>query len=559
MDFKKEIIKLLKKEIKGFDDKLLEVPPNPEMGDYALPCFTLSKIYKKDPKSIAKDLKNKIKPLSSIEKILNIGPYLNFFIDLKLKNKYILEKILKEKNKYGSHKKKKKKVMIEYSQANTHKAFHVGHLRGTSLGEALARILKFNGYQVIQSNYQGDTGAHVSKWLWYYKKYSNGTPPKGKEGQWLAKIYVNSVKKLKDKPELKEEVEKINYNLEHNKSKELKALWRRSRKWSLDELNRIYKELDAHFDHFFFEREMEKRGKEIVNQLLKDKIAKISDGATIVDLDKLGVWVLLRRDGTILYSAKDLALAEKKFNKFKIDNSVYVVGKAQALHFQQLFKVLHLMKFKQADNSFHLSFDEVRLPSGKMSSRTGVNILYSDLRDELLDYATNETKQRHPNWPAKKIKETAKGIAMTSLKFSMIFQDNNKPIIFDQKQAMAFEGDTGPYILYSHARACSILKKTKASTKANLALLDQPEETNLINMLGVFPEIVEKGAKEYKPFHIAKYAIELSHAFNNFYNTNKCITEDKELTKARTLLVKSTKQVLANTLNLLGLKALKEM
>ncbi len=559
MDFKKEIIKLLKKEIKGFDDKLLEVPPNPEMGDYALPCFTLSKSYKKDPKSIAKELKNKIKPLSPIEKILNIGPYLNFFIDLKLKNKSIIEKIQKEKNKYGSHKKKKKKVMVEYCQANTHKAFHVGHLRGTSLGESLARILKFNGYQVIQANYQGDTGAHVAKWLWYYKKYSNGTPPKGKEGQWLAKIYVNSVKKLKDKPELKEEVEKINYNLEHNKSKELKSLWKKSRKWSLDEFNRIYKELDAHFDHFFFEREMEKKGKEIVNQLLKDKIAKISDGATIVELDKLGVWVLLRRDGTILYSAKDLALAEKKFNKFKIDNSVYIVGKAQALHFQQLFKVLHLMKFKQAKDSFHLSFDEVRLPSGKMSSRTGVNILYSDLRDELLDYATNETKLRHPEWTAKKIKETAKGIAITSLKFSMIFQDNNKPIIFDQKQAMAFEGDTGPYILYSHARACSILKKTKASTKANLALLDQPEETNLLNILGIFPEIVEKGAKEYKPFHIAKYAIELSHAFNNFYNTHKCITEDKELTKARTLLVKSTKQVLANTLNLLGLKALKEM
>jgi len=559
MDFKKEIIALLKKEIKNLDDNLLEVPPNPEMGDYSLPCFTLSKQLKKDPKTIATNLTKKIKPNKYIKKIQNIGPYLNFFVNNEIKNKQIIETILKEKDKFGSHKKKKKKIMVEYCQANTHKAFHVGHLRGTSLGESLTRILKFNGYDVIQANYQGDTGSHVAKWLWYYKKYSKGSPPKNKEGKWLADIYVKAVKKLTEKPELKKQVEQINYNLEHNKSKELKDLWKKSRKWSLDEFNRIYKELDAHFDYFFFERKMEKRGKAIVDYLVKNKIAKVSDGATIADLDKLGVWVLLRRDGTILYSAKDLALAEKKFKEYKIDTSIYVVGKAQSLHFQQLFKVLELMKFPQAKNAFHLSFDEVRLPTGKMSSRTGVNILYSDLRDELFEFATKETKQRHLDWPIKKIKKTAENLSITSLKFSIIFQDNNKPIIFNIKQAMAFEGDTGPYIQYSHARACSILKKIKIPTKANLSLLNQPEETKLINKLYNFPEITKRSAKEYKPFHIAKYVIELAHSFNNFYNSHKCITEDKELTKARILLVQSTKQVFANSLNLLGISVLKEM
>jgi arginyl-tRNA synthetase len=559
MDFKKEIIKLLKKEIKNLDDNLLEVPPNPEMGDYSLPCFVLSKQFKKDPKTIADNLTKKIKPNKNIKKIQNIGPYLNFFVNNEIKNKQVIETILKEKDKYGSHKKKKEKIMVEYCQANTHKAFHVGHLRGTSLGESLTRILKFNGYNTIQTNYQGDTGAHVAKWLWYYKKYSKGSPPKNKEGKWLANIYVKAVKKLTEKPELKEQVEQINYNLEHNKDKELKDLWKKSRKWSLEEFNRIYKELDAHFDHFFFERQMEKRGKDIVSSLVKNKIAKVSDGATIVDLKKLGIWVLLRRDGTILYSAKDLALAEKKFKEFKIDTSIYVVGKAQSLHFQQLFKVLHLMKFPQAKNAFHLSFDEVRLPTGKMSSRTGANILYSDLRDELFDFATKETKQRHPDWPTNKVKKTAEKIAITSLKFSMIFQDNNKPIVFDIKQAMAFEGDTGPYIQYSHARASSILKKTKIPKTADLGLLKQPEEINLITSLSIFPNIVERSAKEYKPFHIAKYVIELAHSFNNFYNTHKCITEDKELTKARTHLVRSTKQVFANSLNLLGISPLKEM
>jgi arginyl-tRNA synthetase len=494
---KKLIVDLLHKHIKLKKENiksLIEIPPSPELGDYAFPCFLLAKKQKRNPVDISTELARKIKTTKQISGIKAAGPYLNFFIDKKALAKNILKKILKREKP----KKKKSKGMIEFSQANTHKAFHIGHIRGTSLGESLARIAEFCGEKVIRANYQGDTGMHVAKWLWCYQKYHKKEKLK-KDESWIASIYVDAVKRLKENEKLQEEVDEINRKLELGKDKKLNALWKKTRKISLESLEKIYKELNTKFDKYYFESQLEKRGKEISEQLLKNKIAKKSEGAIIMDLKKynLGIWVLLRKDQTVLYSAKDLALAEKKFEN-DLDWSIYVVGAEQKLHFQQLIKTLELMKFKKLKDIRIIHFDLVRLPTGKMSSRTGENILYSDFISEVKDYAKKEIKKRFSKIKKTELEKRALAIAIASIKYSMLKQDPNKLIVFLKEEALNFEGNSGPYLLYSYARASSIMKKAKK--KPSLKVIELKEqEISLIKKLSQFPEVVEEAHEKFSP------------------------------------------------------------
>ncbi|MFH1126891.1 MAG: arginine--tRNA ligase [archaeon] len=557
-----EIQSLLKKH--SIVGATLEIPPANIDADLAMPTFPLAKAMKKAPQLIAKDLASQLNiPKGSlIKEIKAEGPYLNFYIDFKRYTGLVIGNIMKTKDEYGKKQKKNEKVMIEYSQANTHKAFHVGHVRGTSLGESLARIMKAEGHEVIQANYQGDTGAHVAKWLWCYQKYhKDETPPEKDSEKWIASIYVESVKRINENPDLQKEADVVNSALENEKDKALTGLWKRTREWSLKSFEDIYHDLDAHFDHYFFEKQMEKRAKEVSKELVEKGIAKIDNSATIIDLEKytLGIWVLLRKDGTCLYSAKDIALAEKKFNEYKVKKSIYVVGAAQSLHLKQLFKTLELMKFKNADKCHHLSFAEVRLPTGRMSSRTGENILYSDMKKELLAYAKEEVNKRHPEWTGKDTEKSAKNIAIAALKFGMLNQNPNKPITFDPKEALNFEGDTGPYIQYTHARAHSILRKTKPAKVFDPALLKEKEELDLIKKLSYFPKTITEATELYDPNHIATYLLELAHDFNTFYHRHQVLKATPHLRNARLALVHSTLQVLKNGLYLLAIPAPKKM
>ncbi len=543
-------------------DAPLETPPENIDADLAMPTFALAKTLKKAPHLIAQDLEKTIKPPknSLIKQIKAEGPYLNFYKDNEKYTEIVLKNITTTKQDYGKKPPKNQNVMIEYSQANTHKAFHVGHIRGTSIGESLARTMKHEGYHVTQANYQGDTGAHVAKWLWCYQKYhKNEIPPKKQSEKWIASIYVESVKKTTK--ENQKEIDKINSDLENNTDPDLTALWKKTREWSLKSLEDIYKDLDAHFDHYFFERQMETRAKELVKDILKSRIAKIDQNATIIDLNKLGIWVLLRKDGTCLYSAKDIALAEKKFKKYNIDKSIYIIGAAQSLHMQQLFKTLELMNFKNAKNCHHLSFAEVRLPTGKMSSRTGENILYTDMLEELLAYAKQEVTKRHPEWSQKEKDISAKNITISALKFSMLNQSPNKLITFSPKEALNFEGDTGPYIQYTHARAHSILRQSthNPSRPFNPVLLKEKEEQDLIKKLSYFPQTVTKTCEQYDPNQLASYLLELSHDFNTFYHRHPVLKAQKDLRDTRLTLVYATMQVLNNGLYLLAITAPQQM
>jgi arginyl-tRNA synthetase len=563
---KETIAKLLKKVFaeKGIElnskeiEKNIEIPPSSDLGDYSFPCFSLKEKLKGNPSEIANEIKNKIPASENFEQIQTKGPYINFFLNREKIAKHLIEEINKEKDKFGkSDLLKKEKIMIEFSQANTHKAFHVGHIRGTSLGESMARIFEFCGGKVIRANYEGDTGMHVAKWIWCYKKYHSKEELK-KDEAWIASIYVDSVKRLTENEALQEEVDVINKKLFEGKDKTLTSLWKKTRKLSLDSFEKIYKELNTHFDVYFFESNTEKPGKKIAEDLLKKKIAVLSDDAVIVDLKEynLGVWVLLRKDKTVLYSAKDLALVEEKFKKFKINKSFYVIGAAQSLHMAQLFKTLELMKFKNAKDCEFLPFSEVRLPTGKMSSRTGENILYSDFIKEMSDYSKNEIKTRSPNISKTELEKRALKISIASIKYSMLKQNANKVIVFNKEEALNFEGDSGAYILYSYARASSILKKAGKNKTGKIKKLEI-QEFELVKKLLQFQEIVLSSCQNKNPALIANYSYQLSQLFNEFYHACPVINSDNE--SFRLDLVNSFRQVLKSSLFLLGIETIDEM
>lgn len=565
-DAKKQIIELIRRatEVEISPDEL-KAPPDQKFGDLSLACFGLAKILGKNPVEVAKKLAEAfghesivISHRSSIERVEAVEPYLNFFINQKVAVKTILNNILKQKKKYGESRiGKGKKIMIEYSQPNTHKEYHIGHLRNTCLGAALVNLYKTNGYKVVSATYPGDVGAHVAKTLWYILK----SKPKYKS---LGGVYREAVKLLEKNPEYKSEVAELERKLEAG-DKKLVALWKKTRKQSLDEFKKIYKELGVKFDAWFFESEMEKEGKKMVSDLIKKGIAKVSEGAVIADLSKydLDVLVLLRADGTALYSTKDIPLAIEKFKKYKIEESYYLVDMRQTLYLKQIFKILELLGFKQ--KMVHIPYEFVTLPEGAMASRYGRVITYVNLHDEVVKKSVEETKKRHPDWGAGKIEKVARQIALSAMKFEMLKRENKEVIVFRLDEALQFEGFTGPYLLYTVARINSIVRKIKVERlklkvkKIDFDLLKEASEVKLVKKLGEFPEVVGGIIKINETSGLARYLFELAQDFNTFYHELPVLKAEKGLREARLVFINSVKMVLEKGLGLLGIETLVEM
>jgi len=549
-------IDLLKYEKIG---ETFETPPDPKFGDLASNvCFSLSRKLKKPPKAIAEEIVKKIKiPKDSlIEKVEAKAGYINIFFNYSKIAKFSLKKILKEKNSYGSSNiGKKKKIMIEFAHPNTHKGFHIGHLRNICIGESVSRILEFTGHKVLRTNYQGDIGPHVAKCLWGFINLHKFKAPKENRGDWLGQVYSEAARKFNEDKKVKQEVMKINKKL-YERDKEYLKLWKMTRKWSLDDFDKIYEELGTKFDKLYFEAEVEKRAIEISKELLKKGIAKSSEGAIIIDLSKydLGIYVLLTKEGNPLYESKDLALAEQQFGDFKIDRCIHVVGAEQKFYFQQLFRVFELIGSPGAGKSDHLVYELVTLKKGKMSSRLGTIILYNQLRNEMLKITLKEVEKRNPKMSKKEKLELAKKIGFGALKYGMLRLSPDKLLIFDMDEALQLEGNTGSYLQYAHTRCNGILKKAKDWRKNfdNKSLLK--EEKKIIKKLIEFSDVVEKALRDFRPHYICNYAYELANIFSEFYHVCPVLkAETKKMRDFRLTLVKATKITLKNSLNLLGI------
>ena len=553
----------------------LVYPPNAEMGDLSLACFSLVKATRKSPAESADFLIGKISADDIIINLKAIGPYLNFTINKEYLTGEVIKEIFKAKEEYGENKSGKgEKVMIEYSNANTHKEYHVGHLRNICYGEAVKRILSVNGYKVIPVSYINDFGIHVAKTLWNYENFIKEKNlggkiepmPEEEKGYLLGEIYVDACRREEKDKTAKTMIGFMMKKIESRKGREYE-LWQKTRDWSIKYFAKIYKELGVEFKNIFYESQYIDKGLKMVKELLAKGILKKSEGAVIADLEKLGVLLFLRSDGTALYPVADIPLAIAKFEKYKIKKSIYVVDIRQSLYFKQIFSVLAKMGYKQ--KLIHLGYEFVNLPSGMMSSRTGNVITYRSLKEEMLDKAVKETRKRHKDWPQKKVEETAEKITLGAMKFEMIKVSAGSVITFDTAKALQFEGYTAAYLQYTYARIQSIFRKTQKhentktrkheNTKENFAELVESKEYNIIIKLAKYPEVVKKAGESYDPAEIAKYLFELAQDFNDYYHSVPVLKAEDDIREARLAMLYAISQVLRNGLKVLGVEALEEM
>lgn len=551
--FKEEVLKILRKE--KIPEELLQVPPNPEMGDYALPCFSLAKEYKKAPQEIAKDLEKKIKATKNIEKIQANGPYLNFFINKKELTKQTIQKVLKEKEKYGTQKLGKgKKIIIECSSPNIAKPFGIGHLRSTIIGNSLAEIHKKLGYKVIKINYVGDWGTQFGKLITGYKHFGSSKELKKDPINHLLQIYV----KVNQDPNLEEESRKWFKKLEEG-DKEVLKLWKEFRQLSLKEFQEIYTLLNMKFDVISGESFYNKQMQEGLKELQKKKLLEESEGALIVNLEqeKLGVCLIQKRDGATLYATRDIAAAIDRYKKYKFDKMLYEVGSEQKLHFKQVFKVLERMGYSWAKDCIHVEHGLYLDKDGKkFATRQGKTVFMKDILKETFSLVKKTIKEKNPT--LKKQEEIAKMIAVAAIIYGDLKSNRAHDMIFDLEKFTEFEGNTGPYIQYTHARAASILRKAGKYKTVSFPELTEKEQ-ELIKIIAAFPETIGEAQKQLSPHILATYTFSLAQSFNDFYHSCPVLTEKEPLRTARLSLVEASKNTLANALALLGIQAPEEM
>jgi arginyl-tRNA synthetase len=531
---------------------------------------------------IAELIRTQIGSLDGISHIEAVKGYLNLYFSSHDYARRVVDEVLKRGSDYGRGAKKNERVMVEYAQPNTHHSFHIGHYRNTILGESLARLVEFAGFDTVRASYPGDIGLGVITILWAYEKFYKGQEPEGihERGQWLLKIYVEATAMLEPKesetPE--EKAKREAYDAERHEMYHkwdsgdayVRDLWLKTREWSLVELRDILQMLDVKMDVWFFESEVDKPAKEIVEELVAKGIAddeRPQGGAVIVKIDeKLGLTkpkyrsnILLRSDGTTLYLTKDLALAKVKFEQYHVDRSIYVVDVRQSMHLQQAFAILKLWGFPQAEKCYHLDYGFVSLPGGAMSARKGLVVLFKDVMDEAVRRVLAVESEKAPQLSEVERTRVAEQIGLGALAYSMLSVDNSRDIVFEMDKALSFDGHTGPYIQNAHVRATSILRKAKIQPSDlkgaafNYELTSH--EIDVVEKISRFPTVVEQAAEEYRPLVMASYAYELADAFHSLYHAVPVLQSEESIRTARLRLVAAAKQTLANALRLLDIQA----
>jgi arginyl-tRNA synthetase len=494
--------------------------------------------------------------------------YLNLYFSTRDYAQRVIKEVLERGENYGRAERNHKQVMVEFSHPNTHKAFHVGHLRSAILGDVVSRLLDFSGYDVIRANYPGDIGMHVIKWMWNYRKFHKGEKPEKDITKWMGELYAEGVRRLEENPELESELREL-YALWDKRDPEVVRLWEESREWSLNGFKEMYAVLDIKFDRYYFNSIMEQPGKKIVQELIDKGIAidERPEGAVIVKIDELlglknetyRVLVALRSDSTALYATEDFALAVQKFTDYpELKKSLYVVDVRQSLHFQQVFKTLEIAGYPWTQKCQHIPYELVSLPGNvTMASREGTVVLLEDLIREATKRAREIVEQKNPELSEEIKNQVAMAVAIGAIKYPMLSRDNTKIVTFDWQSAMDINGQAAPYIQYAYVRANSILRKMTF----NLPEAGNPEydiskaEIELIDRISRFPQEVVHAASVYRPLEIANYAYDLAEAFNSFYTQCPVLQAKEKVRNFRLRLVAAAKQTIMNSLALLGITA----
>lgn len=567
-DFKLEIAKLLGSQITCLtqDDiySMLEVPGNTDMGDYAFPCFKLAKELRKAPPMIAKDIVLAIGEVSFLSKVENVNAYINFFVDKTMLVKSVLDNVLSAKENYGlAEVHDKGNVVIDYSSPNIAKPFHVGHLRSTVIGHSLYRIFEALGYNCVGVNHLGDWGTQFGKLIVAYKNYSSKEEVEEKGISELLRIYVLFHEEAEKNPELEQEARDYFTKMEQGDEKSL-ALWSWFKEISLNEFERVYEMLGVTFDSYNGEAFYNDKMAAIIQELEAKGLIEVSEGAKLVRLDEenMAPCLITKKDGSSLYATRDITAAEYRKKTYDFKKCIYVTALQQNLHFAQWFKVIEKMEYDWAKDLVHVPFGMVSMESGSLSTRKG-NVLFLE---DILREAVNKTKQvieeKNPDLPNKE--EVAMQVGIGAVIFDDMYNNIIKDIQFSWERVLNFDGETGPYVQYTHARACSVLRKANVSVDHNFgdidySILTDEASVNVIKELADFASTIEEAANKYEPSYIARYAVDVAQAFNKFYHDNAILVEDEKVKEARLAIVLSVKYVLSNALYLLGIKSPEQM
>lgn len=561
---KEAIVKVLKKALdeagvplkKQEIENLIETPSSAEFGDYSFPCFVLTGKLKDEPHEIALEIREKIGndfPETDFEDIQTKGPYINFFVNRKsLARQVVWDVITKKKNFGKTNLGNGKKAVVEFSSPNIAKPFSIGHLRSTIIGNSIANILEFQGHRIARINYLGDWGTQFGKLLFGYKKFGSEKRLEKNPMKHLLEIYVKANKKKYEK-QAREEFKHL-----EDRDKTALLLWKLFRTYSLSEFRKIYKLFNIKFNSYESESQYNRKARKILQKLKDKNLVKKSRGAYVIDMEKFGLGTALveKTDGATLYMTRDIAAAIERQKKYKFEKMIYEVGQEQELYFRQLFKILELMGNKWANNCFHIYHGLYLDKKGKrFATRKGKVVLIEDILEETISLAKKEIIKRG-KLSRKETEERATKIAVAAIFYGDLKSNRVNNIVFDIKKFVSFEGDTGPYILYSYARASSILKKAPEQKKFEVYELED-KEVELVKKLSMFPVVVQQAYRNLNPSVIANYSYQLAQIFNEFYHDCKVIGSKEEA--FRLALVESFRQVLKNALRLLGIETIDEM
>jgi arginyl-tRNA synthetase len=562
--FRDDIIQFLKSRLpldEAEIQRALEVPPSVQLGDYAFPCFPLAKILRKTPQVIAAELATAFQPTALIREARATGPYVNFCVDRVAYSHAGLGAIVEQGTRYGqSAEGMGKAVVIDYSSPNIAKPFGVGHLRSTVIGNALYRIYDHLGYRVVRINHLGDWGTQFGKLIVAFQRWGNDATLTTHPIQTLYDLYVRFHSEVDSHPELEDEARVWFKRLEDGDS-EARAIWQRFRDLSLQEFSRTYERLGVSFDSQAGESFYEPYLEPTVERIRQAGLVSVSDQALIVDLHAYNMppCLLRKKDEATLYATRDLAAAMYRHEAYGFWKMLYVVGADQRLHFQQVFKVLDLMGFPWAKDCVHVDFGLIRFNDEKMGTRRGNIIFLEDVLDRAVELAADIVHEKNPMLPNKR--DVAEAVGIGAVIFTDLSTRRVKDVNFEWEKVLTFEGETGPYVQYTHARACSVLRKANQPVRAEAECtpLTADEAFDLVRLLTDYPAVLRRAAEHYEPFFVTDYLLTLSERFNKYYHNYRILTDDAAVRDARLLLVKGVQTVIQSGLTVLGIKAPEEM
>ena len=562
---KNKIIDLIAEHVEGLNNEeisaLIEIPPKPELGDYAFPCFRLAKTMRKAPQVIASDIKDAIGDVDFIQEIAVQGAYLNFFIKKDLFVKAMVEAASAD-NFGGSTVGEGKTICIDYSSPNVAKNFHVGHLRTTIIGNSLYKIYSKLGYDVKRINHLGDWGTQFGKLIVAYKAWGNEEAVKSDGVGELMKLYVKFHDEAKENPALNDEARAWFVKMEQGDEEALK-IWQWFKDISLIEYKRTYDLLGMDFDYYLGESFYRDKTDDVVTRLTNANLLTESEGAKIVDLEAydMAPCLILKNDGSSIYATRDLAAIFYRKETYNFVKCLYVTGQEQKLHFAQVFKVVGLLGNDWAEEQLvHIPYGLVSLEGAKLSTRSG-NIIYAeDILLEAISKVKDIISEKNPDLADKD--ETAKKIGVGAVLFNDLYNQRIKDVSFKWEKLLNFDGETGPYVQYTYARCSSILRKLDnydENAAIDYSLITDPDSIDLLKEISRFPQVVIDASEKYEPSQVARFAVAVAQSFNKFYNANRINIEDEALKNARVALVKLTRKTIKDAMLLLGIECPEQM